>query len=274
MVAGRTPPRRPTICRVNEFEWQRQGHLERVQRLAPTLPADACFSHESAAVARGWPVYRLPAAVKVTRTRGRAVRTSDVHVHIAQLRARDRTMIGDIPVTSAARTAVDVCRRVPFREGLVVADAALRAATPRSHVADVLRHQWTWPGVRHAAIASHHASPLAESALESVVRSRMIELHLPLPRLQVNIVGATGWIARVDFDWDDYGVVGEADGRVKYLDDELWLEKVRQDALEDTDRLVIRWTWRAAHAPDDAFAAGLMRKLERGRRLRELARAG
>lgn len=259
---------------VNDFELRRLDHLARVAQLAPTLPGDAVISHESAALALGWPVYHLPAAVKVTRTRGRAVRTSDVHVHVAQLRPLDRATARGFPVTAPARTAVDIARRVPFREGLVVADAALRAGTPRSRIGDVLRHQWTWPGIRHAGIAFHHASPLAESPLESVVRSRVIELRLPLPKLQVNVFGARGWIARVDFDWDAYGVVGEADGRVKYLDEELWLEKLRQEALEDADRVVIRWTWSAAHVPDDEFASRLQRRLDRGLRLRRIIRAG
>jgi hypothetical protein len=254
--------------RVNEFEARRLEHLDRVLRLAETLPADAVISHESAAVVLGYPVYSLPAAVKVTRTRGRGVRTSDVHVHIAPLRSDDMATIDAVRVTSGARTVVDIARRVPFRQGLVVADGAVRRRVTRKQLNAVLRHQWTWPGVRHAIIAARHANGLSETALESVVRSRFIELGLPRPELQVNIYGAPGWIARVDFDWTAYNAVGEADGRVKYLEDELWLEKVRQDALEDTGREVMRWTWRAAHAPDEEFAARVWRKLRRGLYLR------
>jgi len=253
---------------VNEFELRRAEHLERVRRLAATLPADAFISHESGAVLRGYPVYQLPAAVKVTRTRGRAVHTSDVHVHIAQLRPQDMTIVDGIPVTSGARTAVDVARRVAFREGLVVADGAVRRGVSRRELDAVLRHQWTWPGVRRAIIAVRHADPLAETALESVVRSRLIELRLPMPRLQVNIYGDDGFIGRVDFDWSAYNTVGEADGRIKYLQDELWLEKLRQEDLEDTGREMIRWTWRTAHAPDDQFAGRVWRKLRRGLYLR------
>ena len=253
---------------MNEYELQRAEHLQRVRQLAQTLPGDAVISHESSAVVRGYPVYRLPAAVKVTRTRGRGVRTSDVHVHIAQLRPQDVAIIDGIPVTSGARTAVDVARRVAFREGLVIADGAMRHGVSRRELNAVLRHQWTWPGVRHAIIAVRHADPGAETALESVVRSRFVELHLPMPRLQVKVYGAHGFIGRVDFDWSAYNTVGEADGRIKYLEDELWLEKLRQEALEDTGREVLRWTWRAAHVPDEQFAARVWRKLQRGLYLR------
>jgi len=91
-----------------------------------------------------------------------------------------------------------------------------------------------------------------------------VELRLPMPQLQVNVSSADGFIGRVDFDWSAYNTVGEADGRVKYLEDELWLEKLRQERLEDTGREVIRWTWRSAHAPDEEFAARVWRRLQRG----------
>jgi very-short-patch-repair endonuclease len=212
--------------------------------------------------------------VKVTRTRGRGVRTSDVHAHVAQLRPEDTTAVGDIRVTSGARTVVDLGRRLPFRESLVVADGAMRARVSRRQLQDVLRHQWTWPRVRAAMLTVRHADPKAESALESVVRSRFIELGLPMPELQVNITGPFGWVARVDFDFNAYGVVGEADGRAKYTDDELWAEKLRQESLEDAGREVIRWTWARAHASDAEFAARVWRYLNRGLLLRSLREVG
>lgn len=259
---------------MDEFELRRQDHLDRVRRLAASLPDGTCISHASAALALGLPLYAMPSAVVVTRDRGRGARTSDVHVHVAQLRAADVVEVDGIPVTSPARTVVDLARRLPFMAGLVVADGAMRRGVTRRGFSDTLRHQWTWPGVRHAAIAVRHADPRAETALESVVRARVILLRLPIPRLQVNIFGESGWVGRVDFDWEAYGVVGEADGRIKYLEDELWREKVRQDELEDAGREVIRWTWRTAHAPDAEFRARLLRKFERGRHMRALRRTG
>jgi hypothetical protein len=260
--------------RVHEHEARRTAYLDRIRSLAESLPADAVMSHESAAAVLGYPVYSLPPAVKVTRTRGRGVRTSDVHVHVAQLRERDVTTVGGIRVTSGARTVVDLGRRLPFRQSLVVADAAVRRGVRRTQLHDVLRHQWTWPRIRAAMLAVRHAHPKAETALESVVRSRLIELSLPVPELQVNVHGRFGWIARVDFEFTAYGLVGEADGRIKYTDDELWAEKLRQEAIEDAEREVIRWTWAQAHVPDADFARRTWRYLNRALVLRSLRAAG
>ncbi len=49
---------------------------------------------------------------------------------------------------------------------------------------------------------------------------------------------------RVDFWWSQQGVIGEADGRVKYTDEDvLWREKRRRDALEELGLRVVRWSW-------------------------------
>jgi hypothetical protein len=250
-----------------------RAHLrERIAVFARGLPADALIAQEAAAVVHGLATYRVPPIIDTTRTRGRGQVTSDLRISRAGLRASDYDCVDGIPVTSLARTVVDIARRRPFREGLVVADSALARGLGKAQLHDVLRHQWTWPYVARAMPVVRYADGRAESALESVVRSRFIELDLPLPRLQVTIRAGRTFVGRVDFDWDAWGVVGEADGRVKYLADELWAEKVRQDALEDTGREVIRWTWTTAHAPDAEFRARLLRKFRRAALLRDANR--
>jgi hypothetical protein len=107
-----------------------------------------------------------------------------------------------------------------------------------------------------------------ESPLESVVRGRCILLGLPLPEPQVWLSDSQGVIGRVDFLWPGSGVVGEADGRVKYRDNELWREKLRQERLEEAGFVVLRWTWAQAHAPDAAFRDRVLRALARGESLR------
>jgi len=259
---------------MQDHEARRCQHAQRALEIGHQLPPDAVISHESAAILLGWPTYDVPAAVRVTRLRGNGFRTSDLHVHRATLRTRDRWVVDGIPISSAARTVVDLGRRLPFGAALVTADAALRAGVRRSELQEVLRHQWTWPRVRHAMSVVRHADGRSESALESFTRSRFISLSLPLPDLQCNVVGQSGWVARSDFLWKKYRVVGEADGKLKYLQDELWAEKQRQDDIEDADYEVIRWIWRTAHASDTEFARRLTRKLDRGLALQRLRQAG
>jgi hypothetical protein len=256
-IVGVNPSPHEQEALANAVHWGRQ------------LPADAVLSHEAAALLHGFPLYRVPTRLTVTRSRGRAAGTCDLKVLRAQLRPRDVTAVAGVPVTSPARTVVDLGRSLPFREALVVADGALRAGARRQDLHDVLRHQCNWPRVPKAMRVVRHGDGRAESALESVTRSRFVELSLPMPELQVDIFGRFGWVARVDFWWEFARTVGEADGRVKYVADELWAEKVRQDDIEDAGNQVIRWRWATAHAPDEEFAGRLRRAFSRGVLLRQ-----
>ena len=58
------------------------------------------------------------------------------------------------------------------------------------------------------------------------------------------IVDDEGFVARVDFLWSDFGIVGEADGAGKYINrGALVAEKLREDRLRRLGYLMVRWTW-------------------------------
>ena len=78
---------------------------------------------------------------------------------------------------------------------------------------------------------------------------------------------------RVDFYWEEFGVVGEADGLLKYDDDETAgrREKIRELDIEDVDLDVVRWTWDQVWRTPDLVVAKVRRALERGRRRRRTA---
>jgi very-short-patch-repair endonuclease len=70
---------------------------------------------------------------------------------------------------------------------------------------------------------------------------------LPAPELQYPLGDPDRPTAIVDFFWEEFGVVGEADGLLKYDDEEERLslreEKLRQEAIEEMGFIVVRWTW-------------------------------
>jgi very-short-patch-repair endonuclease len=256
-----------------DHEAHRADHLARIAEWARGLPPGAFISHQSAALVHGLPVYAIPAQVKVSGAKLRSTATSDLHVHRAGLRPQDVAVVDGIPVTSLARTTIDVARRTTFDRALMTADGALRAGCRRRDLEDVLRHQWTWPGVRHAMPVVRHANGRSESALESYVRSRVVLLRLPEPTVQFPVYGELGWIAQADLGWGRYRLVGEADGKVKYRDpDEVAKEKRRQEAIEEAGFAVIRWDWQQAHAPDVQFEARFWRKLRQGHLMWVLAK--
>jgi hypothetical protein len=90
---------------------------------------------------------------------------------------------------------------------------------------------------------------------------------MPRPRLQPSIYDLDGrFLGRVDFYWDEFGVVGEADGRIKYdKRDVLTREKLRQEDLENAALVVVRWGWADTRSRPAALRRRLENAFERGR---------
>ena len=95
----------------------------------------------------------------------------------------------------------------------------------------------------------------------------MGRLGLPEPEPQVLILDEhLRVVAQVDFYWDEFGMVGEADGRSKYDDRQvLTAEKVRQELLEDLRVVVVRWGWDQPTRKPELFRERLESGFERGR---------
>jgi len=144
---------------------------------------------------------------------------------------------------------------------VAVIDAALhRRMTTRAELEDVLRFCWNWPKIRRAQRALALADERAESPLESISRLVIPRLGMPAPEPQRRIYDTRGrFVGRGDFYWDELGMVGEADGELKYRNEDAFPEeKVRQEAFEDLNLVVVRWGWDHAWRRHDLFR----RKLE------------
>jgi len=79
----------------------------------------------------------------------------------------------------------------------------------------------------------------------------MLQVGLPAPELQVQVFTPSGlWVARGDFGWRRKRVIGEFDGRVKYVGppeevaDVVMREKAREQAIRDAGWWVVRWNWK------------------------------
>ncbi len=220
-------------------------------------------SHQSAA--RLWRLSQLgaPADETVTLTVPPGPRTggyarSGVVCHPAKLPATQvRTLYG-LPVTSAARTAVDIARASTFMAGVVVTDSALHERhASKADLRRVLASCQRWPGVARAQRAVEFASPLAESALESCARVAFREQDLPPPTLQAQIIGLNGrFVGRVDFCWQQYRTIAEADGLGKYHSGEKAIAELKRDRLlREAGYEVVHFTWQELFAGPARVAA-------------------
>lgn len=146
---------------------------------------------------------------------------------------------------------VDTLSRMGFDHGLVPLEASLRQAGNRSpHHLDQLQQSAdqtidTKRGRRRIQKLLDFASPLSESPGESLARARFHQLGFEQPQLQVSMTIDSATY-RVDFLWEEAGVVGEFDGWKKYDTEftrSMKQEKIREDTIRSTGLLVIRFYW-------------------------------
>lgn len=211
-----------------------------------TSGLDVLASHRTGALTLGLPLLdRPPAVPQLTRSPRSANDTSRTPgVYVATLDDAARTTSAEgVPVTSLARTACDVARTNPFRDGVVVADAVLGRRVPAADLLAVAVVRW--PGGGRALDVSRFADGRADGPLESITRVAYAEEGLPAPETQVEVWSPEGlFLGLVDFLFRDQRVVGEADGMGKYdADGALPAEKRREMGLRRCGLEVVRNVW-------------------------------
>ena len=241
-----------------------------------TLGPQAVASHDTAARLQGLALLgRVPAGIAITRVPGSGTRGSwpGVRVHNAALPAGHVGQCDGVPVTTAARTVVDLARCSPLRAGVVVADSALRnKRTTKPELQAVIESCRRWPGLQRAAEVVAFADSLAESPLESISRVAFRDCGLPPPQLQA-LLGADGMvIARVDFYWAKFRTIAEADGEMKYETKFAASHQLRRDAdLRDAGFEVVHFGWRDICDTPEQVAASIREAFRRGVRNRREA---
>lgn len=163
-----------------------------------------------------------------------------------------RCTVHGVPVLAPARVVADALRLEPLAEALMIGDRALRiGATTRDEVEEVLADCRGWRGIAAARERVPLLDPRRETPLESGSVALFVERNLPLPQAQYEVWHGGRLVGRADFAWVAQRVLGEADGKSKYVDDlpgsgppeeRIWRERLRQDELQEASWEVARWT--------------------------------
>jgi very-short-patch-repair endonuclease len=238
-------------------------HALEVRAALIALRRPGWASHYSAARLLELPVpYGQPDVVTISQSDRSAGRRAypNLRLRTSWIDERDATTGWGVPVLGAGRTCLDIAREFGFAAGLVLADAALVHGTAdRADFERVAAGMGRWSGVGDVDLVAHHATGRRESPIESRSFAAFVDFGLPLPQCNQWIIGdehSRGGV-RSDFVWKPHRLVGEADGRVKYVDPrrspELTLveEKTRQVRIEEQGFVVVRWSGaEIEHRPD------------------------
>lgn len=238
-------------------------HLVTARAIQVANP-QAVLSHQTAAVSWGLPTPGFAewhdSPVSLTQPSG-ALRTPRLpYAEVYERSLRPADIVNDdlgYRVTSIARTAVDLAANLPLPDALVLLDDAARRLI-RSMCRDARRQDFS--NARYAAVARElltgamgrplrslvdaisKADPARESAAESLTAGHLYLSGLPMPLFQAPLRTRIG-VVFPDFLWREQRLVGECDGAMKYVDPRVLLEeKVREDAVRETDHRVLRWT--------------------------------
>jgi very-short-patch-repair endonuclease len=224
---------------------KRADALARIIGFHARLSAATCFSHTSAAVLHGLPLWEASAETHVfQRSSASGDRSPEIVRHTPFPLPDDLVLLDGIPATTLGRTAWDCARYLRPLGGLVIVDAALRAG---AHRADLEARAAAAAGRRGSArgiAVLRLADGGAESAWESACRFTLLRAGLPVPQTQVPVETRLGtfW---ADLGWEEWKVALEYDGRTKYVGrttEEFMREKRRHDAVVEEGWRMLRIT--------------------------------
>ncbi|MBN9613531.1 MAG: hypothetical protein J0H64_08760 [Actinobacteria bacterium] len=258
-------------------------HLLRALAVDAGAVGSPVFSHFTSALLHGLPLLRFDLTrVHISSSRApdtpaqgqqKAPSPSDgsrarVIRHHRLADTNDLARTGGLVHTSLIRAVVEVTRTAPFAAGVVCADAALRRLVRMDDLATetartrLLAHLDTLPGAPGTARARRvlrFASALAESPLESLSRLQLARLGFEILE-QVAVPARRGRPYRLDFELIGRRCFVEADGKVKYTDEDMlngrtanekvFEEKRRGDWISGvTGKSVLHIGWPDAQAP-------------------------
>jgi very-short-patch-repair endonuclease len=219
--------------------------LPRAGELAATLAGgpDARVSHRNAAHLAGMLDADHVTGVEVTVPRRRRRRIAGVRIHrVRDLRADELTRIDGIPVTTPARTLLDLAETA---RGRVVEQAYATALRMRLVTSDAMRAIVERHPTHRGAplwqrlLAQHDTPSFTRSRAEEKLLALTQKALLPRPELNVQILGH-----EVDFVWRDARVIAEVDGYAFHAASRSFGADRRRDAeLTAAGYRVLRFTW-------------------------------
>jgi hypothetical protein len=216
-------------------------HRLRCRGVALLLPPDALIGGGSAAAWYGAPFAATADPVTVvcpesTRWSG----PKGVRVHRTVLGSRDRTVVDDVPVTTALRTAWDVMTLEPLTTAVATLDAMVAAGHLATADLAEMAHRGAgrW-GVSRVRRAVPLVDPRAESPQESRLRVLLALAGLdPVPQFEVLDHGR--FVARVDLAFPDARLAIEYEGAHHFVEGQIARDDERLERLRAAGWRVIR----------------------------------
>jgi very-short-patch-repair endonuclease len=204
----------------------------------------------SAALAHGWKVKVVPdlPQVAVPKDRRFDVETKAL-MDVSWIDLRDEQVEG---LATDAATTLEMCgRRLPFDEGLAIADSALRSGFPARRLRTIAESA-KGPGSARLRRVATHADPRAANPFESVLRAISLQVDGLHAEPQVRLRGRLSLDVRPDLVDRHLRIVLEADS-FEWHGNRAALRRDarRYDLLVANGWVVLRFSWEdVMHRPE------------------------
>lgn len=178
-----------------------------------------------------------------------ASRRAELRVRRRRLDADEITVVDDIPVTTLARTWVDLAEDLRFADLVAAGDSALRSGASREALTEAVGAARRQRGVVQAREALPLLDERSRSRPETHLRCAVVTGRLPIPQVNVPIFDQYGqWLAEPDLSYDDVRLALEYNGA-----DHAELGRMRKDITRELD-LDDRGGWRTlVFGPAEVF---------------------
>jgi hypothetical protein len=224
---------------------------ERLALLATLLPADAAFSHATAAAQFGAPI-DPPVKPHVALTPRRVLpQHAGLVVHGRRLSEQDAVVHRDLRLTSGPQTFLDLAATMPPWELVAMGDALARAGhLPGDSLTERLMRADRVRGVVRARECAPLLSPLAMSRPESLMRYWLVTSPLPDPKPQVPVHDRWGRVvAHGDLGYPEWRVLLEYEGRQHADPDQFGRDIERYSLMAAEGWLILRFAARHIGGP-------------------------
>lgn len=285
LAGGHTPTEIRQQLRSGELVKLRRGAYEhrdlldvepearhRQQIRACSIQSDYPVSHASAVALHGLPVVDCDLSeVHVTRLgpgRGGNRHRGTRQVHSSALDLASCTTVDGIPVTTVARSVVDLARTGRRRAAVTAADAALqRKLCTVDEIEGVLESVAGRPGVTRAREWLDLCDGRSESPGETWTRLVLEDAGWDASALQISIYDERGrFVGRADGGFPELGIVWEFDGLTKYgkllRAGESALDAILREKRRESEMVELNWLPIRIITPDLRRPRELIRRFD------------
>lgn len=189
----------------------------------------------------------------LVHTNRRPPRLIDVHTDV--LRSGETRLIEGMSITTAARTAFDLGRRLKLEDGVQRIDALMNATHLKvADIEDVIASHRRVRGLVQLRQTVDLVDGGAESPYESLTRLLLIKAGFPRPQTQIAVIDKDGNAWRIDMGWPEYLVGVDFEGAYHWTNPkQRTRDVVRYAVLQELDWIDVRLTSGILHNDPQPF---------------------